>query len=55
MERGATIAGLASEFLAWESDSAGAGSNVVPAYGSSGDPTECARFEDVERSKKSHR
>jgi len=52
VERGATIADLASEFLARKSGSAEAGSSVVVVRG---DPDECARFEDVERSKKAHR
>ena len=44
MERGVTIADLASKFLAQESDSAEAGNSVVVVptpHGSSGDPGEC--------------
>ena len=53
-----TITDLASKFLAQESDSAEAGNSVVAVptpHGSSGDPGACARFEVVERRKKTHR
>ena len=53
VERGATIADLASEFLARESGSARQVTGRGPyAYGSSGDPDECARYEDVETTTK---
>ena len=58
VERGVTITDLASKFLAQESDSAEAGNSVVAVptpHGSSGDPGACARFEVVERRKKTHR
>ena len=54
VKREAVIAGLASEGLALLLGSAEAGSRAAYAYGSSGVPKVCARFEGVERSKRVH-